>query len=528
MSSRPISSTRFEPSFSPRETSQSETPASSSVLRRLTQLQNHLSPQGTAASSSLQVQPLSATSISDGLNQKLDNASQSLLNDTLSKMESFEGWCSKEKAEKMMRLILATKPTVCVEIGVLGGKSAFPTLRALAHNNNGGALHAIDPWSNEEAARNFDPNGEHGRFWKTVDLGKFHRQFIDKIQAHDLTRFCVVHKQTSEAAASQLPPIDILHIDGNHSEKSSTSDVETYLPKVKEGGYIWLNDSNRPTKKEAFAILLKECDLVYRDEQSTFALLRKREVVVLPIPVPEPSIEKAPEEIRPSPAEKEAAKAPAEDVFPPAAEPPPPALQDPQSADVNREDDLSSTSVSPNPQMVSREELAPVEQNKGSVSTRNLLLVLGLVHGLISSVSKAPNLSSALTIVQNQVRSAIKDLNLSPALAPFRSLLSSVDRHPNIAIIVALAAALAVFIYESIAEKKALESDLKEIQAIKDSIAKMETPIGDLKESIVAIIQAKSTVGQDIADLTGAVESLDRTLAIVRSFKQPVGNTTSA
>jgi predicted O-methyltransferase YrrM len=40
--------------------------------------------------------------------------------------------------------------------------------------------------------------------------------------------------------------IDVLHIDGNHDEEYVTKDIVNYLPLVKKGGYIIMDDTTWP------------------------------------------------------------------------------------------------------------------------------------------------------------------------------------------------------------------------------------------------------------------------------------------
>ena len=53
--------------------------------------------------------------------------------------------------------------------------------------------------------------------------------------------------------------IDFLFIDGTTSRKGSLEDVEHYLPKVKPGGYIWLNHADVVSKDLSVAFLMKQC-----------------------------------------------------------------------------------------------------------------------------------------------------------------------------------------------------------------------------------------------------------------------------
>ena len=53
--------------------------------------------------------------------------------------------------------------------------------------------------------------------------------------------------------------IDILHVDGNHTQDIALGDVQMYLPKVKKGGYIWLDDANWETTHLAREFLFANC-----------------------------------------------------------------------------------------------------------------------------------------------------------------------------------------------------------------------------------------------------------------------------
>jgi len=44
----------------------------------------------------------------------------------------------------------------------------------------------------------------------------------------------------------KIESIDIIHIDGNHDEEYVTKDIQLYLPLVKKGGYIIMDDTTWP------------------------------------------------------------------------------------------------------------------------------------------------------------------------------------------------------------------------------------------------------------------------------------------
>lgn len=171
------------------------------------------------------------------------------------------GWCSREKAEKMMDLIYHIKPKICVEIGVYGGSSLFPTAKALKYLSEG-IVYAIDPWSEEECIKGYLPDDVNYKWWKNEsNLDFMFNQFMQIIKKYSLGDYCSIYPMDSKRAVQYFTDesIDILHVDGNHTEQSALSDVTLYLPKVKKGGYIWFDDVNWDSTKAAQQYLNRHC-----------------------------------------------------------------------------------------------------------------------------------------------------------------------------------------------------------------------------------------------------------------------------
>ena len=78
-------------------------------------------------------------------------------NEVLSHQSTLQGWCTKEKATRMMNLIHEINPMICVEIGVFGGASIYPTACALKFQDQG-TIYAIDPWENSDCLEGYAPN----------------------------------------------------------------------------------------------------------------------------------------------------------------------------------------------------------------------------------------------------------------------------------------------------------------------------------------------------------------------------------
>ena len=188
------------------------------------------------------------------------------------------GWCSTEKISSFIDLVLEVEPEICVEIGVYGGASILPVAYALKFLRNG-IIVAIDPWDFVECVRHIDPvkDPQAWKTWLGVDMDVVHAEFLSLLHKNGLEDVCLPVRSTSEKAANEvLENIDILHIDGDHSEYGSLRDVELYLPKVRPGGYIWLTDAIWQERNQAVDYLLERCVFVkWIDNCSTF-LFRKK------------------------------------------------------------------------------------------------------------------------------------------------------------------------------------------------------------------------------------------------------------
>lgn len=170
-------------------------------------------------------------------------------------MSDLEGWCPRSKASILMDLIFMVKPAVVVEIGVFGGKSLIPMAYALKERREG-KIYGIDPYSSVESAKGMD--GINLEYWSTVNHEAILKGFERKIQRYELEDQVVLIRNSSEEAPV-INDIEILHIDGNHSEVNSLGDVTKWVPLVKKGGLIVFNDINWVTTADAVLWLDKHC-----------------------------------------------------------------------------------------------------------------------------------------------------------------------------------------------------------------------------------------------------------------------------
>jgi len=143
----------------------------------------------------------------------------------------------REKATHIS-LLCATLPnrSLCVEIGVFCGASAAVMARSV--DASCGLVHAIDPWISDTQYE--EPANK--KFWEddhrmdyvfrtaTVTLSAFNNVSMIRSKSED-----VVDEYEDES-------IDLLHIDGNHTEAASLRDCKGWFSKVKQGGIIILDD----------------------------------------------------------------------------------------------------------------------------------------------------------------------------------------------------------------------------------------------------------------------------------------------
>jgi len=154
-------------------------------------------------------------------------------------MDQLEGWCSKEKAAVLIDIVLKTKPQTIVEIGVFGGKSLVPMAYALKVNGTG-QIFGIDPWDSLASIQG-TMDESNKSWWGSLDHEAIQIGLVNKINAFKLQNQIELIKSTSEDAPL-IYDIDILHVDGNHSDETSYLDVIKWVPLMNSGGWIIFDD----------------------------------------------------------------------------------------------------------------------------------------------------------------------------------------------------------------------------------------------------------------------------------------------
>jgi predicted O-methyltransferase YrrM len=192
------------------------------------------------------------------------------------------GWCFDEKRKLIHNLVKTTHSKVCVEIGVYKGSSLFAFAEIL--ETIGGKITGIDPWSFEMSKNDIETADKiyEDYFYNQLLKGQetfdiIYNNVSDIVSNNDMSKTITLIRKPSEDAFIEFEneSIDIIHIDGNHNEMNVSRDILLYLPLVKKGGYIVMDDSDWNSVKNSInRFLLPYCDLV--DDIGTTSYFKKR------------------------------------------------------------------------------------------------------------------------------------------------------------------------------------------------------------------------------------------------------------
>lgn len=164
---------------------------------------------------------------------------QKLFRFIITSQTTMDGWSTPEKSCTLASLVLANKPKIVVEIGVWGGKSLFPMALACLENKSGLVI-GIDPYDPKVSAADEFP--DMSDWWENQDHSAMLKKFMDWNKYFKTEKIVQLIRKKSDDVT---PPdvIDILHIDGNHSEQA-VRDAQRFCPKVSVGGFVIFDDLN--------------------------------------------------------------------------------------------------------------------------------------------------------------------------------------------------------------------------------------------------------------------------------------------
>jgi len=197
---------------------------------------------------------------------------------------TYGGGCSVDKAYAMAWMIRRYQLRTTLDIGVYMGRSLFP--QAIAHRRcTGGVAYGVDPWAAAAAEQRDMPEYKEllERFVRETDFEAVYGEVERLRNKWSLEKHCVLIRETSEAAAQYFAErdieFDLIHIDGNHDTKMVSRDVELYVPRLREGGFLFMDDVTWPSVRPAYERVCASLQHVYervkRSRGDDYAVFRR-------------------------------------------------------------------------------------------------------------------------------------------------------------------------------------------------------------------------------------------------------------
>jgi methyltransferase family protein len=126
-------------------------------------------------------------------------------------------------------LVAQLSPKWLVELGTDRGESYFAFCQSVAENQTETRCFAVDHWRGDAHAGSYD----EATF---LDVERHNREHY--------AAFSTLVRASFDAAVGQFAAetIDLLHVDGHHSEEAVRHDLELWLPKLRPGGILLMHD----------------------------------------------------------------------------------------------------------------------------------------------------------------------------------------------------------------------------------------------------------------------------------------------
>jgi hypothetical protein len=133
-------------------------------------------------------------------------------------------------------LVATLKPALLVELGVDRGESYFAFCQSTVENRTNTRCFGIDTWRGDSHAGGYDET-------TFAQVSEHNRENYESFSA-------LVRSEFDDALAQFAPDsIDVLHIDGLHTEAAVRHDVDSWLPKLRPGGILLLHDVDVRSKE---------------------------------------------------------------------------------------------------------------------------------------------------------------------------------------------------------------------------------------------------------------------------------------
>jgi predicted O-methyltransferase YrrM len=185
-------------------------------------------------------------------------------------IQKMDGWADETRVGTLIDLVLLHRPKRAVEIGIFGGRSLAAMGFALQHLGEG-FVWGIDPWSKEAAIEG--ESEANVKWWSELDIERIYVTFMQNIIALKLTQQCRWIRAKAEEAAALFPDssVDLLSLDGNHSELASCREATMWIPKIAPQGVIVMDDIHWPSQAKAIEIIRQSGFRTIHEERNDHA-----------------------------------------------------------------------------------------------------------------------------------------------------------------------------------------------------------------------------------------------------------------
>ena len=183
------------------------------------------------------------------------------------------GWCTVEKANKLMEIVDEIAPKICVELGVFGGRSLLPI--ALAAKKFSSKVFGIDAWC---VAASIEGTNDKANtdWWAAIDYDFMYKYTVDLMVKNDVDVKLIRNSSLLVYTMFADESIDLFHQDSNHSAEITCQEIELYFNKIRIGGLWIFDDINWPTTQEAAKLLvIKGYEKIFTSEDGGWAIFKR-------------------------------------------------------------------------------------------------------------------------------------------------------------------------------------------------------------------------------------------------------------
>src|ERR1051326_1116492 len=126
-------------------------------------------------------------------------------------------------------LVAVLKPALLVELGVDRGESYFAFCQSALENKTGTRCFGIDNWCGDEHAGGYDET----TFSQVSEHNRANYESFSKLVCSSFDEALTLFADNA---------IDVLHLDGFHTEAAVRHDLDSWLRKLRPGGILLLHD----------------------------------------------------------------------------------------------------------------------------------------------------------------------------------------------------------------------------------------------------------------------------------------------